>query len=159
MFSSLGRRVARHPRLTVVVWVLLTALGFALALFGVHGESVFDRVTTGAPTIPGSDSERASQVLAENDEGGTEITLLVSGVDPADPQVVEAMTGVDADLVAVEGVDTVIDPYVIPGGVEDPAAQSLVAQDGRGFLSVVTLRTDLDAERTDAVADRVVEQL
>ncbi len=56
-------------------------------------------------------------------------------------------------------MDTVIDPYVIPGGVEDPAAQSLVAQDGRGFLSVVTLRTDLDAERTDAVADRVVEQL
>lgn len=159
VFSSLGRRVARHPRLTVVVWVVLTGLGFALALFGVHGESVFDRVTTGAPSIPGSDSERATEILAENDEGGPEITLLVSEVDPADAQVVEAMTEVNADLVAIEGVDTVINPYVIPGGVEDPAAQSLVASDGDGFLTVVTLRTDLDAERTDAVAERVVEQL
>src|SRR5690606_17708020 len=159
VFESLGRRVARRPRLTVVVWVVLTGLGFALALFGVHGEGVFDRVTTGAPTVPGSDSERATQVLAENDEGGPEITLLVSGVDPADAEVVEAMTEVNADLVAIEGVDTVINPYVIPGGVEDPAAQSLVASDGEGFLSVVTLRTDIDAERTDAVAERVVEQL
>jgi RND superfamily putative drug exporter len=159
VFSSLGRRVARHPRLTVVAWVVLTALGFALALFGVHGESVFDRVTTGAPTIPGSDSERANQVLAENDEGGPEITLLVGSVDPADPQVVEAMAGVNADLVAIEGVDTVIDPYVVPGGVQDPAAQSLVASSGDGFLTVVTLRTDLDAERSEAVAARVVEQL
>ena len=108
VFSSLGRRVARHPRLTVVVWVVLTGLGFALALFGVHGESVFDRVTTGAPSIPGSDSERATEILAENDEGGPEITLLVSDVDPADAQVVEAMTEVNADLVAIEGVDTVI---------------------------------------------------
>jgi len=159
VFSSLGRRVARHPRLTLVAWVVLTALGFALALFGVHGESVFDRVTTGAPTVSGSDSERANEILADNDDGGPEITLLVRGVDPADAQLVEAMTGVNADLVAIEGVDTVINPYVVPGGVEDPAAQPLVASDGAGFLTVVTLRTDVTAERSAAVAERVVEQL
>ncbi len=159
VFSSLGRRVARHPRLALVAWAFLTALGFALALFGVHGESVFDRVTTGAPAVPGSDSERANEILADEDASGPEITLLVSGVDPTDAQVVEAMAGVNTDLVAIEGVDTVINPYVVPGGVEDPAAQSLVASDGDGFLTVVTLRTDVDAERSEVVAERVVEQL
>ncbi|MCB7137592.1 MMPL family transporter [Cellulosimicrobium marinum] len=159
VFSSLGRRVARHPRLTVLVWVVLTALGLALALFGVGGQGVFDRVTTGAPTISGSDSERADEVLAANDTSGPEVTLLVRGVEPADEQVVEAMGGLSADLVGIEGVESVINPYVLPGGVEDEAAQPLVAQDGDGFLTVVTLRTDLDAERSDEVAAQVVEEL
>ncbi|WP_069387596.1 MMPL family transporter [Cellulosimicrobium cellulans] len=159
VFSSLGRSVARHPRLTVLVWVAITALGFALALLGTGGGGLFDRVTTGAPTVPGSDSERADEILAENDEGGPEITLLVDGVDPADAQVVEAMTGIDAELVGIEGVESVINPYVLPGGVEDEAAQPLLAQGGEGFLTVVTLRTDLEPERSDAVAQRVVERL
>ena len=42
VFESLGRAVAHRPRLTVAVWVVLTALGFALAVVGVHGESLFD---------------------------------------------------------------------------------------------------------------------
>jgi RND superfamily putative drug exporter len=153
VFSSLGRRVARHPRLTVVVWAVLTALGLALALLGLGGEGLFDRVTTGAPAVAGSESQRADDVLAAQDEDGPEITLLVRGVEPADPQVVEAMTDVDAGLVAIEGVDTVINPFVLPGGVEDEAARPLLARDGDGFLTVVTLRTDLDAELTDQVEE------
>lgn len=159
VFSSLGRRIARHPRLTVLVWVVLTALGFALALFGVQGEGLFDRVTTGAPAVAGSPSERADRILAENDDSGDEITLLVRGVDPADPAVADTMTDVNAGLVATEGVETVINPYVLPGGVEDEAAQPLVAESGDGFLTVVTLRTDLEPERSDVVAAQVVEDL
>ncbi|WP_435735840.1 MMPL family transporter [Cellulosimicrobium sp. PMB13] len=157
VFSSLGRRIARHPRLTVLVWVVLTAVGFALALFGVQGEGLFDRVTTGAPSVPGSPSARADEILAENDDSGPEVTLLVRGVDPADTAVADAMTDVNAGLVAIEGVETVINPYVLPGGVEDEAARPLVAENGDGFLTVVTLRTDLEPERSDAVTARVIQ--
>ncbi|MBD8077890.1 MMPL family transporter [Cellulosimicrobium arenosum] len=159
VFSSLGRRVARHPRLSVLVWLVLTALGIAMALFGVHGEGLFDRVTTGAPAIPGSGSQKADQILADGSEGGPEITLLVQGADPADADVAAAMEDVNATVAGIEGVESVINAYVLPDGVEDPAAGPLVAQDGDGFLTVVTLRPDLESDESTAVAERVVEEL
>ncbi|MBD5787559.1 MMPL family transporter [Cellulosimicrobium terreum] len=159
VFTSLGRRVARHPRLTVLVWVVLTGLGLALALFGLHGESVFDRVTTGAPAIPGSQSEQADEILGQEGEGGPEITLLVSGADPADDDVAATMVDTNAKIAGIEGVESVINAYALPDGMDDPAAQGLVADDGAGFLTVVTLRTDLDPAQSDAVAEQVVSEL
>ncbi|KRC35746.1 hypothetical protein ASE27_12100 [Oerskovia sp. Root918] len=159
MFESLGRAVAHRPRLTVAVWVVLTVLGFALAVVGVHGESLFDRLTTGEPAVPGSQSERGTQILTDQDTTGEEISLLVSGADPTDPAVAEAMDPVHQQLGAITGVATVVDPFVIPGGVETEAAQSLVAADGDGFLVSVTLEAGLDEQTTVAAASDVVERL
>ncbi|OCI31980.1 MMPL family transporter [Oerskovia enterophila] len=159
MFESLGRAVAHRPRLTVAVWVVLTVLGFALAVVGVHGESLFDRLTTGEPAVPGSQSERGTQILTDQDTTGEEISLLVSGADPADPAVAEAMDPVHQQLDAITGVATVVDPFVIPGGVETEAAQSLVAADGDGFLVSVTLEAGLDEQTTAVAASDVVERL
>ncbi|MET4222973.1 MMPL family transporter [Oerskovia enterophila] len=159
MFESLGRAVAHRPRLTVAVWVVLTVLGFALAVVGVHGESLFDRLTTGEPAVPGSQSERGTQILTDQETTGEEISLLVSGADPADPAVAEAMDPVHQQLGAITGVATVVDPFVIPGGLETEAARSLVAADGDGFLVSVTLEAGLDEETTAAAASDVVERL
>ena len=61
VFARLGRVVAHRPRLTVAVWLVLAVLGYGLAVVGVHGENLFDRLTTGAPAVPGSESERAAR--------------------------------------------------------------------------------------------------
>ncbi|WP_265521284.1 MMPL family transporter [Oerskovia flava] len=159
VFESLGRRVARHPRLTLVAWVALTAIGFALALFGVHGQSLFDRVSTGEPSVAGSQSAQANEILGEQSESGASITLLVGGVDPVDPAVADAMAAVNEELLALEGVESVIDPFVVPGGVEDEIAQGLLAASGDGFVVDVTLAADLDAAAEAEVADAVVERL
>ncbi|MFF3063759.1 MMPL family transporter [Oerskovia sp. NPDC057915] len=159
MFESLGRAVAHRPRLTVAVWVVLTTLGFALAVVGVHGESLFDRLTTGEPSVPGSQNERGTQILADQAETGETVSLLVSGVDPADPALAEAMSPVHEELAAVAGVGTVVDPFVIPGGVETEAAQSLVAADGDGFVLSVTLEPGLDEDAQAAASSDVVEIL
>ena len=159
MFESLGRAVAHRPRLTVAVWAVLTALGFALAVVGVHGESLFDRLTTGEPSVPGSQSERGTQILTEQAETGETVSLLVSGVDPADPALAEALAPAHADLAAVAGVDSVVDPYVVPGGVETQAAQSLVAADGDGFVLSVTLEPGLSEDAQATAAADVVEIL
>ncbi|MFF2622188.1 MMPL family transporter [Oerskovia jenensis] len=159
MFESLGRAVAHRPRLTVAVWVVLTVAGFALAVVGVHGESLFDRLTTGEPSVPGSQSERGTQILTDQAETGETISLLLSGVDPADPAVAEAMSPVHQDLAAVAGVESVVDPFVIPGGVETEAAQSLVAADGDGFVLSVTLEPGLDEDAQSAAATDVVDIL
>ena len=159
VFARLGRSVAHHPRLTVVVWLVLTALGYALAVQGLHGENLFDRVATGAPGVPGTESTRGQQILADERTTGPSVNLVLSGLDPADPELGPALEPVRADLAAVDGVVSVIDPLVLPGGVENPAAAPLLARDGEGFLVVVELEPDLSAGAQAAALDAVEQRL
>jgi RND superfamily putative drug exporter len=102
VFSSLARRIARHPRITVGIWVVIAALAFMVAMVGVGGASLFDRVATGEPAVPGSQSQHAQDLIAAaGQESDQSITLLVSGVDPASPQVAAVMAGASRSLLAV----------------------------------------------------------
>ncbi|MFC4555170.1 MMPL family transporter [Georgenia faecalis] len=160
VFDRLGRTVARHPRTTVLAWLALALVSVLLA-GGLTGEGLFARLQTGEPAAPGSDSERGREILDEASSAGEEISLLVEGVDLADPAVVAEITTalqpVHGDLADLDGVAEVVSPFVLPGGLEHPAAGSLVAADQDGFLLSVTLEEDLpDAA---AVHDAVVERL
>jgi len=155
VFARLGRLVARHPRATVLVWLALTAGAYALASLGVAGGSVFDRVTTGVPTVPGSESTQADAILADGSTGGASLTLVLSGVDPDSAEVAAAMTPVRTSLAAVPGVGSVIDPLALPGGTSNAAAAPLVARDGDGFLVIVELAPDLDDAAKDAALAQV----
>lgn len=159
VFARLGRAVAHHPRLTVVVWLVLAIAGYALAVLGVHGENLFDRLSTGAPSVPGSESVAAQDILDEASTTGPSVTLAVSGVDPADPAVAEAFAPLREDLAGIDGVASVIDPLALPGGVQNPAAAPLVARDGDGFLVVVELAPDLTGEQERAAHDEAVDAL
>ncbi len=154
VFQTLGRRIARNPALTLVVWAVLTALGFGLALVGVQGESLFERLTSGAPYVPGSESERGNDLIEESSVQGPSLTLLLDGVDPTEPDLVQAIAPAHEDLAAIDGVATVIDPLLLPEGAANPAAAPLIAADGDGFLVVVELERDLreDAEESALLA-------
>ena len=156
VFARLGRVVGRHPRVTVVVWLVLAVAGYAVAVLGVHGgQSVFDRVTSGAPNVPGSQSTAADTLLAQVDESGESLTLVLSGVDPSSAAVQAAMPAVRAQLASVPGVVSVVDPLALPGGTTNPAAAPLVARDGTGFLVVVGLDETLDSADEQAALDHV----
>ena len=157
VFESLGRRIARHPRRTIGVWIVLTALGFGLAIVGVTGQSLFDRLTTGEPNVPGSDSQVASQLVSDASIKGAQLTLVLDGVRPDLTGLAEAMTPAHEDLAAIPGVATVIDPLVLPDGPANPAAAPLIATDGNGFLIIVELDADL-SEDARATALTAVEQ-
>ena len=159
VFARLGRTVAHHPRLTVVVWLVLTVLGYALAVYGLPGQSLFDRVATGSPGVPGAESTQGQQILADERTTGPNVNLVLSGLDPADPEMGPALESARADLAAIEGVASVIDPLVLPGGVESPAAAPLLAQDGDGFLLVVELEPDLSDDVETRALDEVEERL
>ncbi len=159
VFARLGRVIGRHPRVTVVVWLVLAVGGYAVAVLGVHGgESLFDRVSSGAPAVPGSQSKEADELLAQVDQSGESLTLVLSGVDPSSAPLQAALTPVRAELAAVPGVASVVDPLVLPGGTTNPAAAPLLAQDGRGFLLVVGLDPGLapDDERAALSAVQAV---
>lgn len=158
MFDSLGRAIARRPRITVLAWVVVAGACFALASLGVGGETVFERLETGAPGVPGSESARGDALIAEASTTGQSLTLAVRGVDPRSTDLSRPMAGLHADLAAVPGVATVIDPYVVPEGPASPAAAPLVAADGDGFLVVVELEHALpEGQATAALGS--VEQI
>ena len=159
VFARLGRVVAHHPRLTVVVWLVLTVAGYAFAVQGVQGENLFDRVATGAPGVPGAESTRGQEILAAERTTGPSVNLVLSGLNVAEPDLGPALEPVRADLLAVEGVASVIDPLLLPGGVENPAAAPLLAQDRRGFLVVVELEPGLTDDVRRAALDEVEQRL
>ena len=159
VFVTLGGRVARHPVVFVVLWVLLTVVGFGVATVGVGGENLFDRLSSGEPSVPGSESQRANDILEEASVRGASLTLLLDGVDPTVPEVAAAMAPVHEELAAVEGVATVIDPLVLPEGAANPAAAPLIADDGDGFLVVVELDAELGEAAEDQALTIVEEQL
>ena len=150
MFDSLGRAIARRPRTTVLAWVVAAGACFALASLGIGGETVFERLETGAPGVPGSESARGDAIIAEASTTGASLTLAVRGVDPRSTDLSRPMAILHADLAAVPGVATVIDPFVLPEGPASPAAAPLVAADGDGFLVVVELEHALPEGRTAA---------
>ncbi|GII99028.1 RND superfamily putative drug exporter [Sediminihabitans luteus] len=162
VFESIGRRVAARPKTTVLVWLLVAALGFTLALVGFGGQSLFDRLTSGEPAVPGSDSQKASEAIVTASDEGQSVRLLVRGVDPTDPAVAEVMTEVNADLAKIDGVAPeggVIDAFALAGGVEAPAAKNLLAADGDGFFVEVNLEADLAADDEAQARDDVEARL
>lgn len=159
VFESLGRAVAHHPRLTVAVWAVITAACFALALVGVGGQNLFDRLTTGQPVVPGSDSQHAAELLAESSTSGASLSLLVQGVDPTAEGLAAALAPAREDVTAVDGVRSVIDPFVLPDGPASLAAAPLLARNGDGFLMVAELDPALGADAEQASLHELEQRL
>ncbi|MGP7961007.1 MMPL family transporter [Sanguibacter sp. A247] len=155
MFATLGRRLIRHPRRSLAVWALLTALGLVLALLGTGGGNLFDRLTTGEPVIAGSESAAGNQILAENTTSGPTITMMVTGVDPASDALAAPVAEARTAVAAVPGVASVVDPYALPDGIANPAAAPLLAVSGTGFVMVAELDPALDDDAR-AVTERSV---
>lgn len=155
MFDSLGRAIAHAPKRTIAVWVVFSAACMALAIVGVGGETLFERLTTGAPEVPGSESASAQELLAEHSTSGASLALAVRGIDVTETDASGPLARARTELLDIEGVASVIDPYVVPDGPESPAAAPLVAADGNGFLVVVDLEQDLAEDAEEAALDDV----
>ena len=155
--ASLGRR----PWLGLVVWAVLVGGAAAAALGGITGETLFERLVSGAPTAT-SESSRADDKLTSTASSAKSqtVTLLVHGVDLTDP----AVTAIGPDLVSLLGSDTVtvVDPLSIPtapDGSRLPAVVPLFAEDGRGVLFTVKVSGVGDADPDAAEVDHVVSVL
>ncbi len=157
MLDGLGRLVARHARVAVLLWVLLTATGF-LAATGAIGEGLFARLDSGAPTSPG-EGQTAADTLAEARGVGPSVTLRLEGIDPASPALAAALADARTDIDTIDGVQQVVDPTGLPGGLQNPAAQTLVAIDGRGLLVTADLERGLSPAETDQAVAQVEERM
>ncbi len=157
--ARIGAVSARHPWRFVLVWLVLTAAAFAVAVGGVTGESLFQRLHSGAPTAP-SESTTGSDLLAQHTTSSDSLTLQLQGATLTDPAAVAAATSATTQLAAVPGVTKVTSPLLLPQGLANPAAAALLrggSTAGGGFVTVAELGKDLtSAQRTTAHA--AVEQ-
>ncbi|MEO8528584.1 MAG: MMPL family transporter [Pseudolysinimonas sp.] len=158
--GALGRIAgasARHPFRVLTIWVVVLGAAAAVALGGVTGEGLFDRLGGGGGSWSNGESKTADNLLAGDDARST--TLLVYGVDTADPQLATLVADAATDLGDLAGV-TVVDPLLLPplpDGSPDPRVASLYAEDGDGVLiSASVART---ADDVDATVARVEDRL
>ncbi len=147
-----GALTARHPWRVVLVWALLAIAAFTVAVAGVGGPSLFSRLSTGEPTVPG-EAMTGRSLLAAAEPPRPSVLLTLDGVDLADPSVAAAARTAAADITALDGVADSINPFVFPTGPADPRGRAFVTAasgSGQGFLVV----THLDPGLTDATAEQ-----
>ncbi|MFD1505130.1 MMPL family transporter [Georgenia yuyongxinii] len=163
VFDRLGRLATRRPRTIVAVWAVFALLCALTALMGVTGQDLFERLRTGEPTVPGSESQEGREILADAEDSGTQVSFVVQGADLTDPDQVtaigEALAPAHADLAEIHGVDTVVDAFLLPDTVANPAAAGLVSTARDGFLMVVMLEPTLTEEAEESAHDLVVARL
>nr|NLD40807.1 MMPL family transporter [Actinomycetales bacterium] len=158
--KRLGRHTALQPVRVIVGWVIVMTLSLAAAL-GAFGEGLFERLSTGQPTIPGSESQIALDRIDEADDSPDMVDLVITGIDLQDQaQVMGLMTGFGAirdDIAALDGVDAVLDPFLSPQGPMDPAMQPFLSTEADGFVVRVEMAEEFTGDERVAVEERLRE--
>ena len=135
--ERLGRTCARHARWFGGVWLVVTILAFAISTGAFGNPSLFEKLSSGNPSVPG-DAQTVSEILDADTKGGDTLSGLVDDIDPASASVRSAVTAAVSDLTAIDGVFAVQNPFGT-----SPAAKALVSDDGRAVLVPVTLEKGL----------------
>jgi uncharacterized membrane protein YdfJ with MMPL/SSD domain len=151
---------ARHPFRTLAAWVVIVGTAIALAVVGVTGEDLFDRLGSDGGSWSNGESQEADDLLTGN--GAETTTLLLYGLDPYDPEVAFIVAGLGDRLADIPGV-SLANPLLVPplpDGSPDPRVASLFADDGEGVLIVASASaSDVGGSTLGATLDRVVEEL
>jgi uncharacterized membrane protein YdfJ with MMPL/SSD domain len=138
--ARIGATGARHPFLFLGGWVLVLAVIFATAILGLGGQSLFDRLANGAPSVQ-EESYRGQQLLTTGTKSTT-YTLLVHGVNVDSPTLANLAKTLGVKAAALPR-SRYVDPLAVPlraDGSRQPALKLLFSTDGRGvLLSVSTL--------------------
>lgn len=158
--ARVARACAARPWLGLLAWAVLVGISVSVALAGVTGETLFDRLKGAAPTAEG-ESTRADDQLAGSGASSQSTTLLVHGVSLTDAAIIDIGPQL-ADRLGDFAHTSVIDPLAAPtlaDGGRLPALESLFAADDRGVLYVATVSGVGDGEPDRAVVDGVVAEL
>lgn len=110
MFNVVGRAVARHPRVFIIFWLVLVALGTSGALWGFGQGALFERMSSSASMVPGSESDKVLQRTAKSDT----YMILVEGAEESDPAIRNFRYAANE----ISGVESVADPVSLTADVK-----------------------------------------
>lgn len=144
MFTSIAGFIARRPRSVLVAWAVAALAMYLLATVGVGGGNLFDRASTGLPTVEGADSTRVYEFGSAHpsETTGPTLTAEFTGLAPDDASLARPITALAQELASRPGVIAVMWPQgVLPGpeaaqGTTGAAATPdvLVSTAGKAFL-------------------------
>ncbi|MFC7485032.1 MMPL family transporter [Luedemannella flava] len=100
----------RRPVVVILAWTAILVAGFGV------GIGVFPRMVADVGTVPGSESQRADQRLADAAPEPERLTALVSGRPATDPALLASVTSAVAAVRALPGIAAVSDPVPSAGG-------------------------------------------
>ena len=161
MLRNVGVAMARHRLVVLLSWVLFLAVCLATALFGVTGESLFQRLSSTGPTVSGEAGQAAALISTDTNATTESLSLLVHNVDPASPELNSILATATADLMKIDGVTAVINPLAIPplpNGQPSPVAGALLSSDGTGVLLNVSMKS-VNGTLSDSLLADVEAQL
>jgi RND superfamily putative drug exporter len=159
--ARLGALIARHPRSWVAAWAVAAIACFAVAVGGVTGESLFERLHSGAPTVE-SESSQAQEIIAETQPALETLTMQVNGADLADAATVQAGASATREVAQVPGVKSVRSPLLAPAGLTDPSVAPLLkggTPTAGGFVTVVDFEPGLDKAAQDSAETQAETRL
>lgn len=146
-----------HPFLVLLAWAIVLGGTIALAVVGVGGETVFDRLKSTAPTA-NSESSRADDIIAGDDDSADPTTLLVHGIDLDDDALEDTAAALGDRFSDEEFVNPLSIPR-LPDGSVPAAASALFSDDDRGVLFVVSSADEDVVEVLTEQRDELREQL
>lgn len=84
MFAFLGRAISRHPKLFIVFWLILVALGASSSMWGFGQGNIFARMSSSESMLPGSESDDVLLATSTTDEGESLIVTVSGDITAAD---------------------------------------------------------------------------
>ena len=149
MLTAIARHCVRHRSQVLALWGVAAVLGLLLS------PGLFERLTSEAGSVDGTESARASSLLRSADPRGPEVVAVLDGVRADDPATRAATERLSAELTAVPGVEEVRTPWTLVPRGGAPHAEA-VASDGRAVAVAVQVAP---TEAGWAALDRVVPTL
>ena len=159
--ARLGRLVAHHPVRWLVAWVVITIACFAVAVGGVTGQSLFNRLHSGDPSV-GGEAQQARNVIERIEPSFDNLMLQVHGADLTDTGAVRQAAARTAQIRDIAGVHEVRSPLLSPQGVGDPSVAPLLAggtASSGGFITVVDFKPGLAKADQKAAEQQVTTAL
>ena len=94
MLRRLGVSVARHRLISVLCWAVALAACAATALFGVTGESLFQRLSSAGPSVQGEAHTAADLIDGPSGQETESLSLLVHPTDLGSPDLAAILNSV-----------------------------------------------------------------
>jgi len=137
--GRLATASARHPFRTLAAWLVVLGIAVAVALVGVTGDDLFDRLGSSGDSWSNGESAEADELLAG--DAPDRVTLLVHGLDPTSGRFRDLVAHLGERLDELPGV-TFATPFALPplpDGTPDPRVVGLFSADREGVLLVASL--------------------
>ncbi|ANP74648.1 MMPL family transporter [Cryobacterium arcticum] len=161
MLRKLGVSVARHRLISVLCWAVALAACAATALFGVTGDSLFQRLSSAGPSVQGEAQDAADRLAGPSGQQTESLSLLAHPTDLSSPDLAAILDSATLRLQQVDGVTQVINPLAIPplpDGTPNPAAAPLLSADGKGLLLTAEMEAT-DGTVSDSLLTSVESRL